>query len=99
MSQEALDLKDHLKSLEMFIASPAYVGYIAAQDAEEALLDMRILNDDYNTLDGMIELAGLKGERRQVVEAKRIFEDARVTLKERISKVTDRDIENTETKV
>lgn len=100
MSVELDKLREHLESLETFFKSSAHVGYVAAREEEVKNLEAAIVAMD--PIDRATEIEGfkLRGELRSQQGMISIFEDARVTLKDRIDQMAELENQNaTETKV
>lgn len=84
MTERYLKLKKHLEALETFIASPAYVGYLAAREREIKNLEAALLDCEPLDRAGEIESYKQRGERRCLQQMLLIFEDARADLKDEI---------------
>jgi hypothetical protein len=86
----------HLASLETFLASEAYSGFRAAQEAdikttEESILMLMEAVEDQKQIFESLRLVGeLRCQRRQL----EVFEDARVTLKHRIEEMLEYENQN-----
>lgn len=91
MSAELNQLNEHLGDLELFMASRAHVGFIAARRAEIQDIEGRIL---LLVPDTSISIALQNQARGELDYAKAMlttFEEARELLKARISATTDRE--------
>lgn len=83
----------HLASLEDFMASPAYSGYVAAKQHEINTLQGQILDSQVTDIPGVLLLLNLKGQLDTNREALTTFEDARNTLKDRVRQMLEREAE------
>jgi hypothetical protein len=93
MSQEIEDKKKHLAALEDFLRSPAHKGFVAAREHDvQSLLDAILLVEPE---DRVTEIEGfkLRGELRYARQMIKTFEDARVSLKERIDEMVERELQ------
>lgn len=98
MSEERLDeLQKHLKALDAFLISDAHTGYLAARNDEIESLQNLILATLPNTLDNISQILGWHGEITSQTQMKTTFEDARVTLKDRIDKLVEEKTQNATT--
>lgn len=88
-------LQKHLEGLEVFMAGPAYAGYVNARTAELAEINERILYLDPVSREDEIEQFKLRGERRLLQDLTQTFEVVRDTLKAEIEKLLDAEKENT----
>lgn len=99
MSIEVEAKRKHLAAIDAFIESPAYTGYLAARklelrENEEA--QVAIVPD---SLSNLVELIQLKGEHRYIESTLTMFEDARVSLNDRIDEMVETELSNaTETR-
>jgi hypothetical protein len=93
MSQEIEDKKKHLVVLEEFLKSPAHKGFVAAREHDIATLKESILLVE--PTDRMSEIEGfkLRGELRYAEMMVKTFEDARVTLKDRIDEMVEAELQ------
>src|SRR5205814_9380247 len=84
----------HLASLEVFLGSDAYVGYVAARTEDITNLESAILLTE--PVDRVTEIEGfkLRGELRCQQEMLEVFSDARNTLKQRIDEMVERENQN-----
>lgn len=97
MSEELDAKKRHLESLEMFLKSPAHKGFVAAMNYDIAATRDAIIAVDPRNREDEIECFKLRGELRALEARVTMFEDARVTLKDRIDELVERDIQNATT--
>lgn len=100
MTADVKKLREHLEALDMFMASPAYAGYVAARVQEISDIEQRILmTPPIEEGQRSMQLMAF-GELDSQREMERTFEDARLTLKARIDEAVEREIEQaTTTKV
>ena len=86
MSQELEAKRKHLESLEDFLASPAHKGYVSA--VKQDIVDTRdmIVALEPKSLESFVDGILLRGELRCLETRLTMFEDARVTLKDRIER-------------
>ena len=94
MSAELTAMEKHLESLEAFLASPAFVGYQAAVAKEIQDTETAIIMVDPVDRQTEIENLKLRGELRCLHTRVTLFEDARVTLKNRIDEQAERETQN-----
>lgn len=87
-------LQTHMKALDAFLASDAYVGYLAAQNVQIENLQTLILGMLPNSEANIAILLGWHGELTAQTQMKTVFEDARVTLKDRIDKLVEQKTQN-----
>lgn len=93
MSQEIEDKKKHLVALEVFLASPAHKGFVAAREHDVRMLEEAILTVEPEDRETEIEGFKLRGELRYAKQMVKTFEDARVSLKERIDEMVERELQ------
>ena len=96
MSQDVEDKKKHLEALEEFLRSPAHAGFVAATLHEIKGLQEAIVLLDPDTPETVAESFKLRGELRYAERMVTTFEDARVSLKERIDEMVERQLEERE---
>ena len=94
MSKELDDKKQHLESLETFLRSPAHKGFVASVKFDIGQTENAIVMNDPLTRADEIENFKLRGELRCLQQMLTTFEDARVTLKDRINEIVERELEN-----
>ena len=85
--------RKHLEALETFLASPAHIGFVTAREHDIRMLKDAILMVD--PVDKATEIEGfkLRGELRFAEQMVNTFEDARVSLKDRIDEMAERELE------
>ena len=86
--------REHLRALDDFLASDAFVGHQAAvrqeiRDNEQS--QIAIVPD---SLRNIVELLQLKGEHRCLTERLTVVEDARVSLSARIDAMVEAELQN-----
>lgn len=89
--------REHLASLDAFLKSPAFEGYRNAVQVElelNAAAQVAIVPD---SLANIVELLQLKGEHRCLTERLTMFEDARVSLSDRIDEMVEAELLNATT--
>lgn len=92
-------IREHLAALDAFMVSPAYTGHQAALKEEIRLNEQAQVAIVPDSLSNIVELLQLKGEHRCLTERLGVFEDARVSLSDRIDEIVETEIQNaTETK-
>ena len=94
MSAELTAMEKHLESLDAFLASPAFVGYQAAVTKEIKDTEDAIIMVDPIDRATEIESYKLRGELRCLNSRIKLFEDARVTLKNRIDLLAETELQN-----
>lgn len=91
--------RDHLKALETFMGTVAYEGHQAALVREIELNEEAQVAIVPDSLADIVELLQLKGEHRCLTARLTVFEDARVSLSDRIDEMVEAELQNaTETK-
>ena len=93
MSQEIVDKKKHLVALEAFLASPAHIGFVLAREHDVRELKDALLMVEPIDRPSEIEGFKLRGELRYAEQMVKTFEDARVSLKERIDEMVERELQ------
>ena len=93
MSQELENKKKHLQVLEDFLKSPAHKGFVAAREYDIKTLKDAILVVEPVDLATEIEGFKLRGELRYAKQMVETFEDARVTLKDRIDEMVEAELQ------
>jgi hypothetical protein len=86
-----LRLQEHLKAVELFIDSIGHKGYVEGMELEiQQVKDAIILNEP---IDKASEIEGYKmrGDLRTLEQKKTLFEDVRLTLKQRIEEMLERE--------
>jgi hypothetical protein len=93
MSQELENKKRHLEALEHFLKSPAHAGFVAARHHDIKELNEAIVLVE--PVDRVTEIEGfkLRGELRYAEQIVKTFEDARVTLKDRIDEMVEAELQ------
>ena len=93
MSEEIVAKKKHLEALESFLSSPAHKGFVSAREYDIGIIRESILM--LEPVDRASEIEGfkLRGELRYAEQMVKTFEDARVSLKERIDEMVERELE------
>jgi hypothetical protein len=94
MSQDLTEKKRHLEALEVFLKSPAHIGYVIAIEHEIQETTDSILAIVPDTLQDYAEELQLRGELRCLRQSLTRFEDARVNLKDRIDEIAEAELEN-----
>lgn len=89
----------HLVALEVFMASPAYAGYITAVESEIAFANGEILEAQVKDTAGLYQLFEFRGMRRAAMDELTRFEGARANLIDIIAKLVDEENERTTTKI
>jgi hypothetical protein len=92
MSKEIEDKKKHLAALEEFISSPAHHGFLLARGHDITELKDAILVEPIDR-ESEIEGFKLRGELRYAQQMIKTFEDARVSLKDRIDEMVERELQ------
>jgi len=99
MSQEIEAKKKHLAAIDAFIASPAYPAYVAAVGLEIKQTKESIVAITPDSISNFVEEIQLRGELRCLESRLTMFEDARVSLNDRIDEMVEAELQNaTETK-
>ena len=93
MSQSVEEKKKHLEALEKFIESPAHAGFVTARNRDIEMLKEAILTVEPIDRESEIEGFKLRGELRYAEQMVETFEDARVSLKERIDEMVERQLQ------
>jgi hypothetical protein len=93
MSQEVKEKQKHLEALEAFLTSPAHIGFVIAREHDIRTLKDAILMVEPVNRELEIEGFKLRGELRYAEQMIKTFEDARVSLKERIDEMVERELE------
>jgi hypothetical protein len=83
----------HLEALEAFLDSPAHNGFVVARAHDIQLLKESILMVEPEDRASEIEGFKLRGELRYAEQMVKTFEDARVSLKDRIDEMVERELE------
>lgn len=83
----------HLEALETFLSSPAHIGFVAAREHDIRLLKDTILMVEPIDRETEIEGFKLRGELRYAEQMVKTFEDARVSLKDRIDEIVERELQ------
>jgi hypothetical protein len=91
-SEELLNAKEHLKSLEAFIDSRAHVGILSARNEQLRQVNEMILFLDPITREHEIEQFKLRGEKRRLEMLLTEFIDAVEELRDRISDLEDEEM-------
>lgn len=86
----------HLESLELFMVSIAYKGYLAARKKEIFELKEAILLNEPTDQKSQAEDFKMRGELKTLEQMLNVFEDARLTLKRRIEEMLERENQKTE---
>jgi hypothetical protein len=94
MSQDLKEKREHLEALETFIKSPAHIGYVTAISCEIREISDSILAITPDTLMDYAEEMQLRGELRCLKQSLTKFEDARVSLKDRIDEIAEAELQN-----
>src|SRR5258705_10229826 len=92
-SEELIRLKEHLVSLEVFIDSPAHVGFLAARQEEIRQIEDTLRDVDRVDRGDEIEQYKFRGERRCLKSMVTVFSDAAEELRDRISDLEDEETE------
>lgn len=89
-----LRLQQHLKAVEVFIAGIGYKGYVEGIELEIKQTEQAIILNE--PIDRASEIEGYKmrGDLRTLEQKKTLFEDVRVTLKQRIEEMLERENQN-----
>lgn len=85
--------RKHLEALETFLASPAHIGFVLAREHDIRELKDAILMVEPTDRISEIEGFKLRGELRFAEQMVKTFEDARVSLKDRIDEMAERELE------
>ncbi|HEU0048815.1 MAG TPA: hypothetical protein VFQ43_14590 [Nitrososphaera sp.] len=85
---------EHLAALDTFLGGPAHAGYKVGIQLEIDEVRKQIVNVEPITEVDRAEHFKLHGELRCLEQMLTGFEDARVTLKNRIDEIAERTIEN-----
>ena len=93
MSQEIKEKQAHLEALETFLASPAHIGFVLAREHDIRELKDAILMVEPDDRRSEIEGFKLRGELRFAEQMVKTFEDARVSLKDRIDEMVERELQ------
>ena len=88
-SDELVHCKEHLASLEAFMGSRAYTGFLAARDAELRSINETILTVDPVERADEIEHWKLRGEKRCLEHMIVAFEDGADELRDRIAEIEE----------
>lgn len=90
---DVTEKKKHLEALEAFLASPAHIGFVAAREHDIRILKDAILAVEPVDRESEIEGFKLRGELRYAEQMVKTFEDARVSLKDRIDEMVERELQ------
>jgi hypothetical protein len=85
--------RKHLEALEEFLASPAHIGFVLAREHDIRILTDAILSVEPVDRETEIEGFKLRGELRYAEQMVKTFEDARVSLKDRIDEMVERELQ------
>lgn len=85
--------RKHLEALETFLASPAHIGFVAAREHDIRELKDAILMVEPEDRRSEIDGFKLRGELRYAEQMVKTFEDARVSLKDRIDEMVERELQ------
>jgi hypothetical protein len=88
-SEELIRKRKHLKALEDFLNSPAYVGFIVAREAEIEDLKGSILLFDIVDFKSIFAQCNARGELECLYTMLEVFPKAMEELKDRISELED----------
>ena len=86
--------REHLKALDDFLASDAFTGHQAALREEIRQNEQAQVAIVPDSLSNIVELLQLKGEHRCLTERLTVFEDARVSLSDRIDEMVEAELSN-----
>jgi hypothetical protein len=89
ISEELLKLKEHETSLEAFLVSRAYRGFLSARKEEIRVIEDTILEVDPVTREEEVEQMKARGERRCLRSMLTAFPDALEEVKDRIADLED----------
>jgi hypothetical protein len=93
VSKEIEDKKKHLAALEEMLAGPVHIGFVIAREHDIRTLKDAILMNDPDDRRSEIEGFKLRGELRYAEQMVKTFEDARVSLKDRIDEMVERELQ------
>lgn len=85
----------HLAELEKFLSSVVHINYKKAIEVDISNTEQAIILNEPLTRSDEIENFKLRGELRCLHEMQEVFEDARISLKQRIEELLERENQNT----